>query len=153
MALPSDRPESTTERTAHWHGTAYGGNSPLIFLGLRTRSMLDRIGLIATLDHASIHQIPRGGWLPYLPPVDARHPDEEEPEEEFDDEEDEEFDDFDDEEEDIDDEFEEDEDEDIDPEVDEEIDDIDIDEEDDDDFDDDDEFDDLDEEEEEDEID
>ena len=122
-------------------------------LGLRTASMLDRALSLATLDDPARPDTTWDEWSASLPFLDARHPGEEEfEEEEIEGDDEEEFDDFEDEEENIDDDFDEDEEEDeLDDEIDEEIEDIDIDEDEDEEFDDDDddEFDELEDEEEE----
>jgi hypothetical protein len=156
MALPSDRlgfSRAGTGRPSHFLNLELPRKSP----GLRTASMLDRALPLTTIYDRTCPDIPWDEWSPSLPILNARHPGEDEVEEEdIEGDEEEEFDDFDDEEEDIDDDFDEDEEEDeIDDEIDEEIEDIDIDEEEeDDDFDDDDDDDDFDElEEEEEEID
>jgi hypothetical protein len=122
-------------------------------LGLRTDSMLDCLELLDSFtDPTASNPLSEGG-PGSLPPVFARHPEEEaepegdvfEDEEGLDEELDEEDEDFDDED------FDDEDDEDIDEELDDEIEDIDIDEEDDD-FDDDEDLDELDEDEEEEDI-
>jgi hypothetical protein len=128
------------------------GNSPMNSRGLRTELMLDCRESLATLADPDATLAMWNGWPDSPPPLQGRHPgEEEEPEgeevededglvgDDFDDEDDEEFDDE---------EFDDEDEEDIDEELDDEIDDIDVDDEEDD-FDDDDE--DLDELEEEDE--
>src|SRR5271165_1476024 len=149
MALPSDRLGFSWARTGHRNHSLNTGNPPRKSPGLRSVSMLDLALSLATLDDPICPDTPWDEWSTSLPTLDARHPGEEEfEEEEIEGDEEEELDDFEDEEEDIDDDFDEEEDE-LDDEIDEEIEDIDIDEDEDEEFDDDDEFDELEDDEEE----
>src|SRR5271165_2575119 len=106
MALPSDRLGFSWARTGHRNLSLNTGNSPRKSPGLRTVSMLDLALSLATLDDPICPDARWDEWSTSLPTLDARHPGEEEfEEEEIEGDEEEELDDFEDEEEDIDDDF------------------------------------------------